>query len=212
MQKTEQLKSEIIKKATTYPVMEIFQSIQGEGFHQGKDANLIRLAGCDVGCVWCDVKESWETSKHQITDIHGIIRQLNPETEMVIISGGEPLMYDLDELTKALKKEGFKTHLETSATYPLSGHWDWITVSPKKFKKPLPEIIAVADELKVIVFHRSDIGWGKKFIPLLKAECKLYYQPEWGREKPMLDLIKTALEEDNRWKLSTQLHKYLHMR
>jgi 7-carboxy-7-deazaguanine synthase len=197
---------------TTYPIMEIFHSIQGEGFHQGKNANLIRMAGCDVGCVWCDVKESWEVNERQAMTIHEIIDQLNLQSEMVIISGGEPLMYNLNELTSFLRKKGYKTHLETSATHPITGTWDWITVSPKKFRAPLPEIMSTANELKVIVYNRSDIAWGKQFVPLLKEECILYYQPEWSREKSMMELIKEVLEKDGNWKLSTQLHKHLNMR
>jgi len=161
------MKSEIqISKSeigTALPVMEHFYTLQGEGFHQGKAAYFIRLGGCDVGCVWCDVKESWDADKHSKLQIKTLVSEVKKTpANIVVVTGGEPLMYDLTYLTQHLHQAGYKTHLETSGAYPLTGSWDWICVSPKKFKEPLAEILPHADELKVIIFNKSDFAWAEK--------------------------------------------------
>jgi 7-carboxy-7-deazaguanine synthase len=194
------------------PVMEHFYTIQGEGFHQGKAAYFIRLGGCDVGCVWCDVKESWELDKHPLLSIHFLISEVKKTpAEIVVITGGEPLMHDLDELTGNLQSAGFKTHLETSGAYPLSGSWDWICLSPKKFKAPLHEILPQAHELKVVIFHLSDFDWAEKYAAEVNDHCKLYLQPEWERSDQMTPLIIDYIKTHPRWELSLQLHKYIHV-
>ena len=155
---------ELNQSVETLPVMEHFYTLQGEGFHQGSAAYFIRLAGCDVGCVWCDVKESWDASIHpsySIDQIVGFVKNAMP-SGIVVITGGEPLMHHLFSLTNALRSEGYRLHIETSGAHPLSGNWDWICVSPKKFKAPLPEVIQKADELKVVVFNQSDFDWAEK--------------------------------------------------
>jgi len=197
---------------STLPLMEDFYTIQGEGYYQGHAAYFIRLGGCDVGCVWCDVKESWDADAHPKVSVSEIVmRAQDSGTEIVVITGGEPAMYDLSLLTKELKKEGLRTHMETSGAYPLTGTWDWVCFSPKKFKAPDASIYPVADELKVIVYHKSDLNWAKEFAALVKPECELYLQPEWSKEKEMLPLIIEYVKSNPQWKVSLQIHKYMNI-
>ena len=197
-------------KISSLPVMEHFYTLQGEGYHQGKAAYFIRLGGCDVGCVWCDVKESWDAEKHPKYEAGGLRSEVrNTPAEIVVITGGEPLMYDLNELTKQLQATGLKTHIETSGAYPLSGSWDWICLSPKKFKEPLPEIIPLASELKIIVFNKSDFAWAEKYEVLVSSSCKLYLQPEWSKAAEMTPLIVDYIKAHPQWELSLQIHKYI---
>lgn len=194
------------------PVMEHFYTLQGEGFHQGKAAYFIRLGGCDVGCVWCDVKESWEADKHKKIKIENLkLKIKETPAQVVVITGGEPLMYNLDEWTKELQTTGLKTHLETSGAYPLTGHWDWICVSPKKFKAPVPEILPKANELKVIIFNKSDFAWAEKYAVLVSKDCKLYVQPEWDKAVEMMPFIIEYIKENPKWELSLQIHKYINV-
>lgn len=192
--------------------MEHFYTLQGEGFHQGKAAYFIRLGGCDVGCVWCDVKDSWDAEKHPKFEVGSLMSVVGKTpAKIVVITGGEPLMYNLDELTKELKSAGLKTHIETSGAYPLSGSWDWICLSPKKFKAPVPEIIPVAHELKVVVFNKSDLEWAEKYAALVSPECKLYLQPEWDKAAEMTPLIIDFIKLNPQWELSLQIHKYINV-
>jgi 7-carboxy-7-deazaguanine synthase len=203
------LKSEII---TALPVMEHFYTLQGEGFHQGKAAYFIRLGGCDVGCVWCDVKESWDADKHPKFEIGSLISEVKKTpAEIVVITGGEPLMHNLDELTYELQSAGLKTHIETSGAYPLSGSWDWICLSPKKFKAPLPEILSKTNELKVIIYNRSDFNWAEEYAANVSASCKLYLQPEWSKADAMTTPIVDYIKAHPKWELSLQIHKYIHV-
>jgi 7-carboxy-7-deazaguanine synthase len=199
-------------KTGTLPVMEHFYTLQGEGFHQGKAAYFIRLGGCDVGCVWCDVKDSWDGGKHPLIMISNLIEIVKQTpTEIVVITGGEPLMHDLAELTEQLKKVGLRTHMETSGSSPLSGTWDWITLSPKKFKAPLPDVIPYADELKVVVFNKSDFAWAEKYAALVSPNCKLYLQPEWSKTDIVTPLIIDYIKANPQWQLSLQIHKYINV-
>lgn len=194
------------------PVMEHFYTLQGEGFHQGKAAYFIRLGGCDVGCVWCDVKESWDAGKHEkykIQDIKFILGKT--AAQIVVITGGEPLMYDLNEWTKELQESGFKTHLETSGAHPLTGHWDWICLSPKKFKAPLPGILQKANELKVIIFNKSDFKWAEQYAAGVSTGCKLYLQPEWSKATEITPLVIDYIKQNPAWELSLQIHKYINV-
>jgi len=201
---------------TRLPVMESFYTIQGEGYYQGRAAYFIRLGGCDVGCVWCDVKESWDASKHPMESIEQIVSKaiaaypFNDE-RLVVVTGGEPLLHDLNELTSKLKRAGFHTNLETSGSSPLSGHWDWICLSPKKFKAPLPEVVAAANELKVVVFNKSDFDWAEKYAAQVSPSCKLFLQPEWERSEQMTPLIINYIKQHPRWEFSLQLHKYINV-
>ena len=190
--------------------MEMFYSLQGEGYHQGKAAFFIRLAGCDVGCVWCDVKDSWDASKHPQLSIDEIVNAaLAHPSKIAIVTGGEPLLHALIPLTTALKAAGFQTHIETSGSSPLSGQWDWICLSPKKFKFPLEESIAAASELKVVVFNKSDIEWAESFEKSVASNCKLYLQPEWDKADTMTPLSIDYIKAHPQWELSAQLHKYI---
>ncbi|MFN0276956.1 MAG: 7-carboxy-7-deazaguanine synthase QueE [Chitinophagales bacterium] len=192
------------------PVMEQFYTIQGEGFHQGRAAYFIRLGGCDVGCVWCDVKESWDAETHPKKSIEEILLDVKKyPAEIVVITGGEPLMYELTELTSALQEENFKTHLETSGAYLLSGSWDWICFSPKKFKKPLAEVAVKADELKVIIYNKSDFSWAEEHTKTVSGNCKLFLQPEWSRREEVTPLIIEYIKQNPQWEVSLQIHKYL---
>lgn len=194
------------------PVMEAFYTIQGEGFHQGKAAYFIRLAGCDVGCVWCDVKESWNADIHPYRSIEEITNFVTQTpANIAVITGGEPLMHNLDELTASLRKKNIRTHIETSGAYSLSGTWDWICVSPKKFKAPLPAVLAKANELKVVIYNHSDFEWAEKHAAQVSSTCKFYLQPEWSKAGIMTPLIVDYIKANPKWELSLQIHKYINV-
>jgi 7-carboxy-7-deazaguanine synthase len=197
---------------TALPVMESFYTIQGEGFYQGTAAYFIRLGGCDVGCVWCDVKESWDAEKHPKLEIKNIVGEaLNHPGRLAVVTGGEPLMHDCFPLTESLHNEGFTTNIETSGSYPLSGNWDWICLSPKKFKAPLPEILPLANELKVVIFNKSDFVWAEKYAELVSTDCKLYLQPEWEKSVIVTPLIIDYILKNPKWEFSLQIHKYINV-
>ncbi|MBD0331487.1 MAG: 7-carboxy-7-deazaguanine synthase QueE [Chitinophagaceae bacterium] len=192
--------------------MEHFYTIQGEGFHQGKASYFIRLAGCNVGCVWCDVKESWDAEKHPLLNFeHLILNIKQTPAQIVVITGGEPLLYNLTTLTQKLQQQGLNTHLETSGSSPLTGNWDWITLSPKKFKAPLPEVVPYANELKVVVFNKSDFAWAEKYAAQVLPKCKLFLQPEWGKASIVTPSIIDYIKAHPKWELSLQIHKYINV-
>jgi 7-carboxy-7-deazaguanine synthase len=194
------------------PVVEAFYTIQGEGYHQGRAAYFIRLGGCDVGCVWCDVKESWDGSAHPRLNLETIVSGAEGYPgRLAVVTGGEPLMHDCKGLTDRLRRAGFATHLETSGAWPLSGEWDWICLSPKKFKAPLPEIIPLAHELKVVIFHKSDLAWAEAYAALVSPACRLFLQPEWSRSATVTPLIIEYIKNNPQWEFSLQLHKYIHV-
>lgn len=194
------------------PVMERFYTLQGEGNYQGQAAYFIRLGGCDVGCHWCDVKDSWDAARHPLLPVSQLVQDAaaNPG-RIAVITGGEPLLHNLDALTDTLHEAGFRTHIETSGSSPLSGHWDWITLSPKKFKAPLPEICGVAHELKVVIFNKTDFAWAEKYAALAGPHCKLYLQPEWDRAAEITPLIIDYIKANPQWQLSLQVHKYINV-
>ena len=199
------------------PVMESFYTIQGEGFYQGNAAYFIRLAGCDVGCFWCDVKDSWDASKHPVKTIEKIVKEVKDsiysirEKAIVVITGGEPLLHDLTKLTEALKAEGFRTNIETSGSSSLSGNWDWICLSPKKFKEPLKEVLAKANELKVVIFNKSDFDWAEQNANFVSDDCKLYLQPEWDKVNEITPLLIEYIKRNPKWQLCLQIHKYINV-
>jgi organic radical activating enzyme len=196
----------------TLPLMEDFYTIQGEGYYQGHAAYFIRLGGCDVGCVWCDVKESWDAEAHPKVSIDEMVKRAKDSgTEIVVITGGEPAMYDLTVLTSELKRAGLQTNIETSGAYPLTGTWDWVCFSPKKFKAPDASVYPLANELKVIVYNKSDFKWAEEFAKEVKPECELFLQPEWSKEKEMLPLIIEYVKTNPHWKVSLQIHKYMNI-
>ncbi|HZH88194.1 MAG TPA: 7-carboxy-7-deazaguanine synthase QueE [Chitinophagaceae bacterium] len=193
-----------------YPVMEHFYTLQGEGHYTGHAAYFIRLGGCDVGCVWCDVKESWPMEAHPTYDVAEMVAWVKQfPVKIVVITGGEPTMHDLEPLTQALKAEGLKTHIETAGVYPLTGTWDWVTLSPKKFKAPLQENMPLADELKVVVFNKSDFEWAEKHRKEVSENCLLYLQTEWDKRDVNTPLILEYIAKDPNWILSMQTHKYI---
>jgi 7-carboxy-7-deazaguanine synthase len=194
------------------PLMEAFYTLQGEGAHQGRAAYFIRLGGCDVGCVWCDVKDSWDMAKHPRVQIDAIVTEaVKYPGRLAVITGGEPLMHQLDALTTALRVAGFETNIETSGSSPLSGHWDWICLSPKKFKAPLQEVIVKANELKVVVFNKHDFEWAEKYAAQVPPDCQLFLQPEWEKAAEMTPLILAYIQANPQWRLSLQVHKYLNI-
>ncbi len=190
--------------------MEDFYTIQGEGAFQGTAAYFVRLGGCDVGCVWCDVKESWDASSHPTVAVDAIASRAKASgAEIVVVTGGEPLMYNLESLTAAFRALGLRTHLETSGAYPVTGHWDWICFSPKKFKAPHPSVFSLANELKAVIYHESDFAWAARFLSGLRPGCEVFLQPEWSREREMLPRIIDFVKANPRWKVSLQTHKYM---
>jgi len=197
---------------TSLPVMEAFYTLQGEGYHQGRAAYFIRLGGCDVGCVWCDVKESWDAEKHPKITIDTIVAEACKYSgRLAVITGGEPLMHQLDELTKTLQEAGFETNIETSGSSPMSGHWDWICLSPKKFKAPVPANLPLAHELKVVVFNKHDFEWAELHASQVAPSCKLYLQPEWDKAAEITPLIVDYIKAHPQWELSLQTHKYINV-
>ena len=192
--------------------MESFYTLQGEGFHQGKAAYFIRLAGCDVGCAWCDVKESWNKDLHPKQSVEQIVEGAkNHPGRLAVITGGEPTMYNLENLTKTLQLEGFSTNIETSGAHPLTGSWDWVCLSPKKFKPPLPGILKRANELKIVVFNKSDFIWAEKYASLVSPHCRLYLQPEWDKAEIVTPMIIEYTKANPQWQLSLQIHKYINV-
>jgi organic radical activating enzyme len=202
----------LFDKGLLLPLMEDFYTIQGEGFNTGKAAYFIRLGGCDVGCHWCDVKESWDAEKHPLTPIEYIVGQAESHAaKSVVVTGGEPLLYNLDPLCAQLKAKGIATFIETSGAYPLSGTWDWICLSPKKFKAPLKANLEKAHELKVIVFNVSDFEWAEQHAKMASESCLLFLQPEWSKSEKMLPLIIDYVKMHPRWMISLQTHKYMNI-
>ncbi len=203
---------ELLQEGKLLPLMEEFYSLQGEGHHTGKAAWFIRIGGCDVGCRWCDVKESWNADMHPLTAADLIVEHAmeNP-AKAVVITGGEPLQYNLDYLCGKLKQAGIKTYLETSGSEPLSGTWDWICLSPKVNAPPLPELLSGADELKVIIHNSDDFEWAEKNALLVRPECKLLLQPEWSQYQKMIHQIVDYILHHPKWTISLQAHKFMHI-
>ncbi len=192
------------------PVMEQFLSLQGEGKHTGQVAYFIRLAGCDVGCVWCDVKDSWDAKQYPLRSVNKLVQDaLRSGSPNIVITGGEPSMHDLTDLTRQLRAAGLQIWLETAGVHPLRGEFDWICLSPKKFKPPLSECLSVADEFKVVVYHPSDLSWAQGFLGELHQDCLLYVQPEWDKRHSIAPLLLQFIQEKPQWTLSLQTHKYL---
>jgi len=200
-----------VDKGLMLPLMEAFYTIQGEGYHKGTAAYFIRVGGCDVGCHWCDVKESWNAKTHPPTDIEKIAETASRHSDTIVVTGGEPLTWDMGPLTAALKEFGLKVHIETSGAYPLTGTWDWICLSPKKNKLPKAEIYERADELKVIVYNRHDLKFAETQAENVRKDCLLYLQPEWSVREKVTPLIVEYVMANPRWRVSLQTHKYLNI-
>ncbi|MGB1168668.1 MAG: 7-carboxy-7-deazaguanine synthase QueE [Flavobacteriaceae bacterium] len=202
---------DLVDQGKMLPLMEEFYTIQGEGYHTGKAAYFIRIGGCDVGCHWCDVKESWNANLHPPTLADTIIKHAKTYSDTVVITGGEPLMWSMDYLTKKLQQNGIKTHIETSGAYPFSGSWDWFCLSPKKTKLPLTEVYKQADELKIIVFNKSDFKFAEDQAAKVSSDCELFLQPEWSKKEKMTEVIVDYVMKNPKWKISLQTHKYLNI-
>lgn len=195
-----------------YPVVETFHSLQGEGYWVGANAFFIRLAGCDVGCAWCDTKISWSEKKHPkipVSELVRLAREANPQ--FVVITGGEPLMHNLAVLTEQLQAENLAIHLETSGAHELTGVFDWITLSPKTFKPPLPDIYALANELKVVIAKANDLDWAEAQAKLVHKKIPLFLQPEWNNPVSH-QLVMDYIYSHPKWRLSLQTHKLLGIR
>jgi 7-carboxy-7-deazaguanine synthase len=204
-------KSEI-EAVTHLPLMEHYYTIQGEGYHTGVPAYFLRLGGCDVGCVWCDVKDSWDAEKYPLTHIEEIlqlVRRANAST--AVVTGGEPLMNDLNCLTDIFRQNNIRLWLETSGAYPITGKWDWTCVSPKKFKAPLKSVLEKANELKVVIYNRSDFDWAEEHASQVNDACKLFLQPEYSRREEIIPLIINYAKQNPEWRISLQTHKYMNI-
>lgn len=202
---------EQINKGEMLPLMEAFYTIQGEGFHTGKAAYFIRIGGCDVGCHWCDVKESWNAALHPPVNTELIVKNAVKYANTVVVTGGEPLMWNLDVLTNLLQQKNIKTHIETSGAYELSGIWNWICLSPKKTKLPLENIYKKANELKIIIFNKHDFKFAEEQAQKVSENCELFLQPEWSKREKITPEIVDFVLNNPRWKISLQTHKYLNI-
>ena len=202
---------DLVDKGIMLPLMEEFYTIQGEGCHTGTAAYFIRLGGCDVGCHWCDVKESWNADLHPPTLADTIVTNVQKFANTVVITGGEPLMWSMDYITNLLQKKNIKTHIETSGAYSFSGKWDWFCLSPKKNKLPLEETYIEADELKMIIHNNSDFTFAEEQAAKVGKKCKLFLQPEWSKKEKMTAQIVTYVMKNPKWKISLQTHKYLNI-
>ena len=202
---------DLIDQGKMLPLMEEFYTIQGEGYHTGKAAYFIRVGGCDVGCHWCDVKESWNAEVHPPTHVNTIVNHAKKYSDTVVITGGEPLMWSMNYLTSELQQHGIKTHIETSGAYSFSGVWDWFCLSPKKTKLPLDEVYKEANELKMIIFNKSDFKFAEEQAAKVGVNCELFLQPEWSKKEKMTELIVEYVMKNPKWKISLQTHKYLNI-
>lgn len=195
------------------PVMERFLTVQGEGAHTGTSAWFIRLAGCDVGCAWCDVKESWDASRWPTVSVEELVAEAAASgAPICVVTGGEPAMHPLGPLTEGLQAAGIRTHIETSGAHPLSGAWDWVTLSPKRFKAALPATYSAAHELKIVVVNTADLGWAEEHAAQVREGAQCFLQPEWDRRERVLDRVLAHIAQNPRWRLSLQTHKYIGVR
>ncbi len=201
---------DIFEDGQKLPLIDQFYTVQGEAFHLGKAAYFIRIGGCDIGCHWCDTKISWNFNTHKLVDIKDVITNLKKEkADTIVVTGGEPSLYNLAPLCAELKKQSIKTHIETSGAYTLSGEWDWICLSPKKQSPPTEDIYEKADELKVIIFEEDDFRWAEKVAKKVNKNCKLYLQPEWSKHKELIPEIVEYVKRNTKWQISIQAHKFM---
>ena len=203
--------NELVAQGKMLPLMEAFYTIQGEGFYKGTAAYFVRIGGCDVGCHWCDVKESWNAELHPPTKTEVIVDEAVKYSDTIVVTGGEPLTWSMDHLTAALKAKGAKTHIETSGAYELSGDWDWICLSPKKVKLPVDSVYKKANELKVIVYNKSDFAFAEEQASKVGDHCILFLQPEWSSREKMIPQIVDYVMKNPKWKVSLQTHKYMNI-
>jgi organic radical activating enzyme len=200
-----------VNEGTALPLMEAFYTLQGEGYYKGSAAYFIRIGGCDVGCHWCDVKESWDAAKHPPTQIQEIVDEAYKYSKTIVITGGEPLMWNMEPLTQALKLKNMQIHIETSGAYPITGHWDWFCLSPKKNMLPTAEAYHIANELKVIVYNKNDLLFAEEQAQYVNDHCILYLQPEWSKREKVMPILVDYVLQNPKWKVSLQTHKYLNI-
>ena len=200
-----------VDQGKALPLMEEFYTIQGEGYHKGSAAYFIRIGGCDVGCHWCDVKESWNSQKHPTTPVDEIVNNAIKYSNIVVVTGGEPLMWNMDPLTSKLRKKNIQIHIETSGAYDITGHWDWFCLSPKKNRLPIPYAYKLANELKVIIYNKNDLKFAEQQSKMINKNCHLYLQPEWSRRDKIMPIIVDYVMQNPKWKVSLQTHKYLNI-
>jgi len=204
------LHQEIFEGGRKLPLVEEFYSIQGEGYHTGKAAYFIRIGGCDIGCHWCDSKVTWDPAVHPLVSVERIVEAVGrTAARSIVVTGGEPTLYNLDPLCEKLKEEGLQTYLETAGTGPFTGIWDWVCLSPKKQSPPRPEFYARADELKIIVYHPDDLTWAEQAARQVGKDCRLYLQPEWSRYQQMIPAIVDYVKQNSQWQVSLQAHKFM---
>ena len=201
----------LLEKGEVLPIMESFYTIQGEGFHKGLASYFIRTGGCDVGCHWCDVKESWDENEHPLISVESIVNDCKDISDVIVITGGEPLMWNMGPLTKELKKYNKKIHIETSGSDIVTGEWDWFCLSPKKAKLPISEAYDIADELKVIIYNNHDFVFAEEEAKKVNKNAILYLQPEWGKREKMMPLMVEFVKNNPKWRISLQSHKYLNI-
>jgi organic radical activating enzyme len=206
----EDLKSKV-EEGLWLPLMEEFYTIQGEGYHTGTPAYFIRIGGCDVGCHWCDVKESWNPNTHPPTDIKTIVDNALQFSQTIVVTGGEPLTWDMTPLTSLLKVKNAKIHIETSGAYPITGSWDWFCLSPKKNKLPVDKAYELANELKVIIHNKHDFIFAEEQAAKTNENAVLFLQPEWSQREKMTPLIVDYVMKNPKWRISLQTHKYLNI-
>lgn len=202
----------VVNSGDYLPLMEHFNTVQGEGFHSGKAAYFLRLGGCDIGCTWCDVKESWDAAVHPQVHVSTMLDFIVAEkANTCVVTGGEPMLHQLAPLTTLLHNNQIQLHVETSGAYPISGQWDWVTVSPKRFKKPFPEVLAKANELKVVIYHPNDFRWAEENAALVNENCVLYLQPEWSKSEEVIPLMVEYVKQHPKWMISLQIHKFMNI-
>jgi organic radical activating enzyme len=200
-----------VNEGTALPLMEAFYTLQGEGYYKGSAAYFIRIGGCDVGCHWCDVKESWDAAKHFPTQIQEIVEEAYQYSKTIVITGGEPLMWNMEPLTQALNLKNMQIHIETSGAYPITGNWDWFCLSPKKNMLPTAEAYHIANELKVIVYNKNDLLFAEEQAQYVNDHCILYLQPEWSKREKVMPILVDYVLQNPKWKVSLQTHKYLNI-
>ena len=200
-----------VNEGTALPLMEAFYTLQGEGYYKGSAAYFIRIGGCDVGCHWCDVKESWDAAKHPPTQIQEIVEEAYQYSKTIVITGGEPLMWNMETLTQALNLKNMQIHIETSGAYPITGNWDWFCLSPKKNMLPTAEAYHIANELKVIVYNKNDLLFAEEQAQYVNDHCILYLQPEWSKREKVMPILVDYVLQNPKWKVSLQTHKYLNI-
>ena len=200
-----------VNEGTALPLMEALYTLQGEGYYKGSAAYFIRIGGCDVGCHWCDVKESWDAAKHPPTQIQEIVEEAYQYSKTIVITGGEPLMWNMEPLTQALNLKNMQIHIETSGAYPITGNWDWFCLSPKKNMLPTAEAYNIANELKVIVYNKNDLLFAEEQAQYVNDHCILYLQPEWSKREKVMPILVDYVLQNPKWKVSLQTHKYLNI-